>query len=199
MGKEAMIRKTKYRGFLGFLILILIAAILLGGRFLVVKDELFPVEAIVVIGGDHKPQRMQQAFDLYKDGQASILIISAGTVVLEGAEFVPEAEVMRRQALSLGFSEDALVIEDKSQTTVENAQLTKILLKERGIQSIILVTSAYHSRRARRIFRDELGADIHISVQPSKPINHPLLWMIDAEEKQVVQYEYRNWLLYWLN
>ena len=183
----------------GFLILITILIIFFAGQFLVVNEEISPAQAIVVIGGDHKPQRMRQAVDLFNQGYAPILIISAGTLVLEGTETLPESEVMRRQALSLGFSEDFLIIEDKSKTTVENARFTKSILDDHEVESIILVTSAYHSRRARRIFHDVFGEEIYISTQPAKPVNHPLLWLFSNEERQVIQYEYRNWLVYWVD
>ena len=156
-------------------------------------------DAIVVIGGDHKPQRMQQTRDLFQEGIAAIIIISAGTIVLEGDEMMSEAEVMYRQAIALELPENVLLLENQSQTTQENAQFTKQILETKNINSIILVTSAYHSRRARRIFREVLGSDFNISVWPAPPLNNPLFWMFYPDEAAVIRYEYRNWVSYWLN
>jgi len=190
---------TKLRTFLCVFILSLVAVVFLAGKFLIVEDQASPASAIVVIGGDHKPQRIQKAFVLYQQGQAPILIISAGTTVLEGKEFMPEVEVMRRLANSIGLPDDILIIENKSKSTYENALFTKNLLLNQHFESIILVTSAYQSRRARHIFNDILGSEFQISMQPTKPLNNPLLWMFYADERQVVQYEYRNWLRYWVD
>ena len=74
---------------------LLTAAIVLP-NLLVVKDELSYADAIVVIGGAHKPARMQHAAELYRQGYAPVIIISAGTLVREGDEWMVEAEVMRR-------------------------------------------------------------------------------------------------------
>jgi uncharacterized SAM-binding protein YcdF (DUF218 family) len=195
---EAGARKMKNRLLLGLLILAVLATILFAGRFLIVNEDISPAEAIVVIGGDHKPQRMEQAVDLFNQGYAPVLIISAGTSVLEGSETLPEAEVMRRQALALGLSDDFLIIENESRTTMENAIFTKTLLENEGIESIILVTSAYHSRRARRIFHDVFGEKFHVSTQPAQTVNHPLFWLFTPDERQVVLYEYKNWFGYWI-
>jgi hypothetical protein len=45
----------------------------------VVRDELHPADASVVIGGDHKPERMRQAAQLYRQGYAPLIIVSTGT------------------------------------------------------------------------------------------------------------------------
>ncbi len=195
----ASAKRTKLRYFLVAFIIIPTILVSFAGRFLIVEEEAVHAEAIVVIGGDHKPQRLQQAAKLYEIGLAPIVIISAGTMVLEGTESLPEAEVMRRQAIALGVPDDVLIIENRSYSTYENARFTKQLLENRGIKSIILVTSAYHSRRARHIFHEVLGMESDITVQSAPPINPPLLWMFYADERQVVQYEYRNWLLYWVD
>ena len=173
--------------------------IIFAGRFLIVQDDSLLADVIVVIGGDHKPQRMQQVRNLFQEGIAPTIIISAGTVVWEGDETVPEAEVMRRQANALGLPEHALLIENQSKSTRENVQFTKQLLEAEKVTSIVLVTSAYHSRRARRIFREILGSDFNISIQPAQPVNNPFHWMFYPDEAAVVRYEYRNWVSYWIN
>lgn len=181
-----------------FLLCSIVATIAFAGKILIVEDEARPVDAIVVIGGDHKPQRMQKAVELYLLEHATLVIISAGTLVLEGTEIVPEAEVMMYQALELGLPEDVIVIEDASNTTIENARFTKQFLETHEIDSILLVTSAYHSRRARRIFTDEFGENISVVMQPARPINNTFLWIFHGDEAYVVGYEYWNWAGYWL-
>jgi len=136
---------------------------------------------------------------LYEQQLATLVIISAGTMVLEGGEQMPEAMVMYHQALRLGLPKEAIVIEDQSQSTIENARYTKIMLKQRKLKSVLLITSAYQSRRAKQIFNDIFNHEISISIQPANSIHAPTHWMFYQSEIGVVRYEYRSWLRYWLS
>lgn len=189
--------EKKYPVFVSILLIGIISVVIFAGDFLIVEDVTRSTEAIVVIGGDHKPQRVKRAVELYQQGYAPIVIISAGTLVLEGTETLPEAEVMRQQAINLGLPKDVILLEDQSNSTLENALFTKQILESQEIKSIILVTSAYHSRRAKRIFDDVLADNVAISVQPAQPINNPHLWLFYSDEAYVVGYEYWNWIGYW--
>ena len=174
--------------------LTLLAATIVLPSLLVVQDELARADAIIVIGGDHKPARMQHAAELYRQGYAPLIVISAGTVVQEGDEWMPEAEVMRRQARQLGLPEEALAIEDQSLSTIENAHYSRQLCEEYGFESVLLVTSAYHSSRARRIFRQELAGEVTVLAQPAPRDHHPLLWWLYPDQAYTVLYEYENWI-----
>jgi uncharacterized SAM-binding protein YcdF (DUF218 family) len=173
-----------------------LAVVVFPGLFLVVDDDdVHAADAIIVIGGDHKWERVRRAVELYQQGYAPVVIISAGTVVLEGNEWLSEAEVMRRQALTLGLPDKVIILEAESFTTVENAHYSRLICQEQGLDSILLVTSAYHSRRARRIFRDALGKEISIAVQPA-PLRSPaLLWWLYPNQARVALYEYWNWIV----
>lgn len=48
-----------------------------------------------------------------------------------------------------------MLLEEQSRTTQENAQLTSLLLRTKGIDRVLLVTSALHKRRARELFEAE--------------------------------------------
>lgn len=189
-----MLRATHRRWLWLGLTGLLLAALLAAGPLLVVQNVLQPADAIVVIGGDHKPERLQRAAELYRQGYAPLVILSAGTLVLEGHERLPEAQVMYRQARTLGLPEEALVLEQDSQSTYENAVYTKALCQARQIHSVLLVTSAYHSRRARRLFQRVYPPGIRVSAQPAPQGPCPLCWPLFADRAYVVAYEYWNWL-----
>lgn len=165
----------------------------LAGLPLVREDVRQPVDAIIVIGGDHKPDRVKRAVELYQNGYAPLVIISAGTEVAEGIEHVAEAEVMRRQALALGLPERVLLVEDQSQSTFQNAYCTKSIALQHRFKSVLLVASVYHSRRAGRIFGDVYGNDISVWVQPAAPDACRLCWWFQSDQVGVVLYEYYNW------
>jgi len=164
----------------------------LSGPSLIAWDRPAVADAIVVIGGDHKPERVWWTVDLYKRGYAPVLIISGGTVVFEGDEWITEAEMMRRYARIWGVPDEAIILEERSQSTVENAQFCQEICSSRGYQTILLVTSPYHSRRARRTFRDELGTGTTVLVQPALQGFFKLFWWRYPDHVLVVLYEYQH-------
>ena len=123
--------------------------------------------AIVVLGGAVSPPRRPEALPdlgaaadrvwhaarLYRAGKAPLLVLSGGSD--PAISLTSEAEAMRRLVLDLGVPDAALVLEEQSRTTRENAHFTAELLRERGIDRILLVTSALHMRRALGLFAAE--------------------------------------------
>ena len=123
-----------------------------------------PADAIIAISGGDTLARTEEAISLFKQGWAPRLIFSGAAADKNGPS---NAEVMRERALSKGVPESAVIIEDLSATTAENAQNTARLVKEMGLQRVILVTSAYHQRRASIEFGKRLGGDVTV-------VNHPV-------------------------
>lgn len=97
--------------------------------------------------------RVWYAAELYHAGKAPILILSGGV----DARFrgVSEAASMRVFLRDLGVPDAAIVLEEESRNTRENAKRVAALLKARGIGRILLVTSALHMPRAKRLFAAE--------------------------------------------
>ena len=86
--------------------------------------------------------------DLYQQGYAPTLVFTGGTGHVFG-NASKDAPEMKRWAERFGVPTDAILIEDQSRTTYENATETKRLL---GPSSILLVTSASHLPRATALF-----------------------------------------------
>jgi len=170
----------------------------LAGLPLVVQDSAASADAIVVLVGDHVLERIHRAAQLYRDGYAPRVVISGGAIVRDGDEPMSEAQMMRRYIVRLGVPEEALLLEQTSQTTVQNALFTQPILQHNNIHSILLVTSPYHSRRARRIFRDALGEGITITAQPAvDPSFCALCWLAESDQRPMVVSEYCKWMIYW--
>jgi uncharacterized SAM-binding protein YcdF (DUF218 family) len=93
--------------------------------------------------------RVWHAARLYRAGKAPLIVLSGGTV---NPGEMPEAVAMRQFLGDLGVPASALLLESRSQTTTENAADTARLLQQRGIRTVLLVTSALHMRRARGLF-----------------------------------------------
>ena len=68
-----------------------------------------------------------------------------------------EAGQMRNMLMLLGFPANRIIVEDKANSTVQNAQFSVPLAKEAGTSGIILVTSTTHQGRADGDFADAGG------------------------------------------
>lgn len=120
-------------------------------------------QAIVVLSGGKKPAPEYAANVLSADSAGRLryaawlakrsglpLLVSGGAPL--GGE--AEAQVMAR-ALHDDFALPPRWVEDKSNTTLQNAQLSAILLRQAGISRITLVTQAWHMRRALPFFQQQ--------------------------------------------
>jgi uncharacterized SAM-binding protein YcdF (DUF218 family) len=68
-----------------------------------------------------------------------------------------EAEQMRKLLLLLGLPDNRILVEDRANSTVQNAQFSVPLAKQAGTSGIILVTSTTHQGRADGDFADAGG------------------------------------------
>lgn len=121
-------------------------------------------DAIVAVSGGDTSARTSEAIKLYKRGWADKLVFSGAAQDTSGPS---NAEAMRRQAVADGVPESAIIVEELSKNTRENAAETHALLEEQGISKVILVTSAYHQRRASLEFKTHMGESVEI-------FNHPV-------------------------
>lgn len=120
------------------------------------------VDAIVVVSGGDTKARTAEAIKLYKQGYAPVIVFSGAAADKSGPS---NAKVMQRQAMDAGVPWQATKIEERSETTGENAENTMRMAKQNGYKSIILVTSAYHQRRALLEF-NYYGKGVDIKPHP---------------------------------
>jgi uncharacterized SAM-binding protein YcdF (DUF218 family) len=96
---------------------------------------------MVVMGGA-PTERPLRAAELFKAGEAPLVICSG----------FGDAELSKTVLLKAGVPATAILLETNSHTTQENAVFTIALLRARHLTNAIIVTSWYHSRRARACF-----------------------------------------------
>lgn len=142
----------KLAWFVAVVILILVALPLGIGWYLSPQGVLEKVDAIVVVSGGDNNARITKGVQLYKEGWAPILMYSGAAA--EGD--VSNAEAMRNISFKMGVPKKDMIIEENSKTTVENAEFSAKIIKEKEYKSIILVTSPYHQRRTFELFKKEL-------------------------------------------
>lgn len=124
-----------------------VAVILSGGT----AAKLYPRSTVEVDGaGD----RVIYGAHLYHQGIVPKLMVSGGAVPYVG-ESITEADQMTELLLMLGVPEDAIWQETYSRNTYENAYYSREFLDEKGINRILLVTSAFHMPRSVMIFEQQ--------------------------------------------
>ncbi|MEI6871337.1 MAG: YdcF family protein [Verrucomicrobiota bacterium] len=97
--------------------------------------------------------RVRKAVEMWKQKAAPGIVFTGGV-----GQYPPaEAEASARLAESLGVPRAAMVLEDQSTSTLENARNAAAKLEEAGKARVLLVTDAYHVFRARRLFGRYFG------------------------------------------
>lgn len=118
------------------------------------KQGCHAADAIVAVSGGDTAARADKAIELYKNGWAETIVFSGAAADKTGPS---NAAVMRQRAIDAGVPVTAVIIEDRSETTAENASETVDIFDKYDVGSAILVTSAYHQRRAGLEFAKRAG------------------------------------------
>lgn len=120
-------------------------------------------EVIVLLGGatrgdthmgslgdmNQQADRLVHALALYKAGKAPQILVSGGAS--PGTR--SEAEIMYDLLTLMGVPPRAIMQEGKSRDTHQNAVYSAAKLEKLGINKVLLVTSAFHMRRAEALFK----------------------------------------------
>jgi uncharacterized SAM-binding protein YcdF (DUF218 family) len=135
-------------------------------KYLYCKDELKPADVIVVIPDSETGYSVDYGVKLFKEGWArkDRMILSGGNITWKYAW----ASLMQEQALSLGVPKNAILLEEKSNSTKENAVYTREIMKRHRYTSLILVTAAYHSKRAEKTFKKIMGSEVSVLIAPAE-------------------------------
>ena len=104
-----------------------------------------PADAIVAVSGGDTAARTEEAIRMYQNGWASKLIFSGAAQDKSGPS---NAAAMRHEAQAQGVPFKDIILEEYGATTKQNAENTLTIFEKNDIKSVILVTSAYHQRRA---------------------------------------------------
>lgn len=124
-------------------------------------------DAVIVLGGlldselsagsgqrefTHAVERLIQAHAVFREGRAERILLSGGnTFPKEGVP--PESTFLASQLEAWGVPAEAIVIEDRSRNTRENATESRDLIDKHGWKHLLLITSAAHLPRAEACFR----------------------------------------------
>lgn len=179
-------------------------------NFLIIEKPLEKADAILILGGSSTYiERTQKAAELYKQGVAPRILLSndgarAGWSRIEERNpyFV---ELARKKLIEQGVSPDAIeILQQPTTGTIDEARNLREKLAETNWKRVLIVTSAYHTRRAfwtfEKVFADgDLKTEIGIESAPvGQQTPQPYLWWLTVRGWDVVAAEYVKSLYYWL-
>lgn len=186
------------RAFARTLLLLAVLALLLAvayvplleaaARYLIVADPLERADVIIVLAGGRRDERVRQAADLYRQGYAPLVLLSGGEEMMG----ISLPEMLGRQARAHGVPAEAILYEPGSTSTGEQARLLRPILEARPMRRAIIVTSTYHTRRTRYIFRKTFaGSGIDLRVYPvERDLFRPEQWWTREADTESVVLEY---------
>jgi uncharacterized SAM-binding protein YcdF (DUF218 family) len=141
-------------------------------------------DAIVVMGAaqyDGRPSplfaaRIDHAIELYRAGVASRLVMTGGKAV---GDRTTEAASAQLYAVTHGVPPDAILLEDRSRTTLESIHGVGELLRAHGLLDAVFVSDRPHMLRVLRMAADD-GIVAWGSPTQTSPIEHDLTARVDA-------------------
>ena len=128
----------------------------------VIEDPLEKADALIVLSDDNfYADRATRAAELFREGKAP-LVVASGRRLRPSAGI---AELMEHDLVERGVPKDKILrFAQDGDGTREEAEALAKLAKTKKWRKLIIVTSNYHTRRARYIFRHVFPQDTEIRV-----------------------------------
>jgi len=138
----------------------------LAGENLVVEDPLQKADAIIMLSMDNfYADRATRSAEIYRQGLAPIVVASGERL----RPFAGVAELMEHDLLERGVPKEKILrFAHDSGSTREEAEALAKLASEKKWKSVIVVTSNYHTRRARYIFVRIFPGNISVSIAAAR-------------------------------
>lgn len=171
------------------------------GNWLVAEDDSVKSDIMVVLMGS-VPDRILEAVDLYQDGFVDQIVmvnshmVGYDILLTRGVKIPGNAQLSKSAASSLGIKDkDIIILDGEAKSTQDEAIIVKDYLRDKeNIESILLVTSKYHSARAKKIFVKALAGlnrDLIVTSVPSKyDTYNSEQWWRNREDVKKVIFEY---------
>jgi uncharacterized SAM-binding protein YcdF (DUF218 family) len=132
----------------------------------VVEDSFEKADAIVVLSDDNFfADRATRAAELYRQGKAPLVVAS-------GRRLRPNAgvsELMEHDLIERGVPKERIIrVPHDADSTREEAEALQRFARQKGWRSLVVVTSNYHTRRARYIFRKIFPQTVEVYVASAR-------------------------------
>jgi uncharacterized SAM-binding protein YcdF (DUF218 family) len=175
------------------------------GRALIVKAEIGSADALVVLSGSSSYlERTQKAAELFRQGRAPVVLLTNDHTrggwsqpLQTNPYFVDRAtEELIKQGVP---AERIRIVPGVAESTRSEALIVKDYAAAHGFRSVLIITSAFHSRRALRTFRTSFaGTGIIVGLDPSSGSRtSAALWWLSPSGWRDVAGEYIKLVYYW--
>ncbi len=176
------------------------------GSWLVVEDSLQHARAVVVLGGQ-VPFRAMEAARVYQQGWTREVWVTQGAahedqIALSkmGIERTTDADYSVLVLDHLGVPREAVrLLPARADSTADEIRLVGDELRRTGGELVILVTSKYHARRVRALWRMLVGArpEAVVRYTPDDPFD-PDRWWKTTSDAMAVSREWLGLLNAWI-
>ena len=180
-----------------------------GAKALITEAPLETADAILVLGGSATyKERTREASRLLFEGRSQRILITNDN--MRGPWSSAEQrnlffyERSWEELRNAGVPAERIDVVLKPVTgTYDEAEVIRDYAQQQGLHSILIVTSAYHSRRAlwvfSRVFRDTGILSGFIGVRPGMESPPPATWWLSARGWKLVPTEYVKMIYYVIN
>lgn len=177
-----------------------------GARLLITESPIESADAIVVLGGSaNYKERARAAAKLLQEGRSSRVLVTNDNMrgpwssAQQSNPFFYERSLEEIKNAGVSTTSVELLLKPVANTH-EEAELVRQYAEGHQLHSILIVTSAYHSRRAlwvfTRVFRDT-GIRIGlINVRPGDESPRPATWWLSLRGWRLVPTEYVKMVYY---
>ncbi|MGB3585031.1 MAG: ElyC/SanA/YdcF family protein [Tunicatimonas sp.] len=134
--------------------------------------------------------RILHAIQLYREGKIEKILLSGGSGKLLG-DSIPEAMALQRILRNAQVPGSDILVESTSRNTRENALNSQQVLAQNNVNAkVLLITSAYHMRRAKACF-DQVGVSVDTFPvgMRSQPLQFTPDWLIIPESGSIGNFE----------
>jgi uncharacterized SAM-binding protein YcdF (DUF218 family) len=176
------------------------------GSWLVVEDSLQHAQAVVVLGGQ-VPFRAMEAARVYQLGWTRDVWVTQGAahedqIALSrlGIQRPVDADYSVLVLDHLGVPREAVrVLQAPADSTADEIRLVADELRRTGGERVILVTSKYHARRVRTLWRMLVGVrpEAVVRYTPDDPFD-PYRWWKTTGDAMAVSREWLGLLNAWI-
>jgi len=179
----------------------------IAARWLIVSKPLVRADAIVMLSGSATfRERAEHAAKLYQEGRSPRVILTNDNLRSGWSSAQQRNPYFYERALDDLLArgvprQDIEVLATPVTSTYDEAALLREYSERHGLHSLLIVTSAYHSRRALWTFRYVFGESaIVVGLEPANTgaqSPRPLIWWLSLLGWRTVATEYPKLVIYW--
>lgn len=114
-------------------------------------------------------ERLDQALADYKAGKFSYFLVTGGYDTSQSK--YTEAEGMANYLEKQGIPRENIILENKATSTYENLKFSQALMKEKNLQSALIITHDYHGNRAYEMAKSLNYTSPSLSIVKSEVMN----------------------------